>query len=376
MTQPSTDAPFALGHASAGDWRDACEAALAALELRTADANLGFLYVTDRFAGRLADIHRFFAERTGIGSWIGTVGAGVLATGREYFGEPAVAAMAGAFPPDSFRVFRAGADGGDLAGAERAWLEAAEPRFGVVHADSRHPELMELIPRIVADHNSFLVGGLSSSSAAQVHVADGVNAGGLSGALFGAGVPVVAGLSQGCSPIGPVREITACEGNVAIEIDGAPALEALREDMGELLARDLARAVRALHVAFPVAGSDRADYVVRNFVGLDPDAGLLAVAAPLAKGQSILFCRRDGQAARDDLVRMLRDLKGRAGGAPRGALYYSCVARGPNLFGPDSAELATVADELGPVPLVGFFCNGEISHDRLYGYTGVLTLFM
>ena len=30
---------------------------------------------------------------------------------------------------------------------------------------------------------------------------------------------------------------------------------------------------------------------------------------------------------------------------------------------------------IGEVPLVGFFCNGEISHDRLYGYTGVLTLF-
>ena len=31
---------------------------------------------------------------------------------------------------------------------------------------------------------------------------------------------------------------------------------------------------------------------------------------------------------------------------------------------------------LGEVPLVGFFCNGEISHNRLYGYTGVLTLFL
>jgi small ligand-binding sensory domain FIST len=29
----------------------------------------------------------------------------------------------------------------------------------------------------------------------------------------------------------------------------------------------------------------------------------------------------------------------------------------------------------GDIPLVGFFCNGEISHNRLYGYTGVLTLF-
>jgi small ligand-binding sensory domain FIST len=30
---------------------------------------------------------------------------------------------------------------------------------------------------------------------------------------------------------------------------------------------------------------------------------------------------------------------------------------------------------LGEVPLVGFFCNGEISRHRLYGYTGVLTVF-
>jgi len=27
------------------------------------------------------------------------------------------------------------------------------------------------------------------------------------------------------------------------------------------------------------------------------------------------------------------------------------------------------------VPLVGFFANGEIAHHRLYGYTGVLTVF-
>ena len=28
------------------------------------------------------------------------------------------------------------------------------------------------------------------------------------------------------------------------------------------------------------------------------------------------------------------------------------------------------------VPMIGFFGNGEICHDRLYGYTGVLTLFL
>ena len=60
---------------------------------------------------------------------------------------------------------------------------------------------------------------------------------------------------------------------------------------------------------------------------------------------------------------------------PRGALYYSCVARGEHMFGHRGAELELVRRALGDVPLVGFFCNGEISRDRLYGYTGVLTLF-
>ena len=55
---------------------------------------------------------------------------------------------------------------------------------------------------------------------------------------------------------------------------------------------------------------------------------------------------------------------------------YACVARGPNLFGSESEELTLIRDELGEFPLVGFFANGEISHDRLYGYTGVLALFL
>ena len=41
-----------------------------------------------------------------------------------------------------------------------------------------------------------------------------------------------------------------------------------------------------------------------------------------------------------------------------------------------AAMMAILRDHLGDIPLAGFFANGEISHDRLYGYTGVLTLFL
>jgi len=82
------------------------------------------------------------------------------------------------------------------------------------------------------------------------------------------------------------------------------------------------------------------------------------------------------KAAEADLERMLADVSRRAGGRARAGLYFSCIARGTNLFGSESEELKQVRNALGDIPLVGFFANGEISNDRLYGYTGVLALFL
>jgi small ligand-binding sensory domain FIST len=89
----------------------------------------------------------------------------------------------------------------------------------------------------------------------------------------------------------------------------------------------------------------------------------------------LLFVRRDGQAAREDLERMVEGLRRQFPGGFRGGLYVSCLGRGRHQFGDEGAELALVQDVLGDVPLVGFFANGEIFANRLYGYTGVLTLF-
>ena len=59
-----------------------------------------------------------------------------------------------------------------------------------------------------------------------------------------------------------------------------------------------------------------------------------------------------------------------------GALYVSCSGRGGGHFGGPSAELKIIQHTLGDVPLVGFFAGGEIARHHLYGYTGVLTLFL
>jgi small ligand-binding sensory domain FIST len=159
--------------------------------------------------------------------------------------------------------------------------------------------------------------------------------------------------------------------------DERPALDVLKEDMGELLARDLQRAAGVIFAGFPVAGSDTGDYLVRNLVAIDRRRGWIAVAEQVVSGDTLIFCRRDPASALADLKRMLEEVKRRTGGRPpRAGLYFTCVARGPNLFGEEGRELALIRAALGDFPLAGFFGNGEIANDRLYGYTGVLDLFL
>ena len=260
--------------------------------------------------------------------------------------------------------------------ANRAWVDSAQPAFGIVHADPRNPETPNLVADLSNETASFLVGGLSSSRAGYDQVAGKVVEGGLSGVLFSENVAVATGLTQGCSPIGPIRTVTSGQEHVIFELDGRPALDVFKADIGAESDEDLVRKASNMHIALPIAGSDTGDYLVRNLIGIDPDRGWLAIGEQVSASDRLMFCRRDATSAREDLGRMLQDLKARADKVPRGAVYYSCVARGPNLFGENSEELEQIRQVLGDVPLVGFFCNGEISHNRLYAYTGVLALFL
>ncbi len=327
----SEGARFKLGHAAGPDWRAATDACLAAIGAPDGDDNIGFVYFTDHLAGDAAAIRRLLAERTGVSAWLGTTGIGVCATGREYFDEPAVVAMVGRLPPDAFTIVQA--NGGD------DWTRA-KGYFGVVHGDPRHRNLPDLLARIAEASGGFVVGGISASRGALPQIAGDVQDGGLSGVLFSDRVPVVTGLTQGCAPIGPAHEVTAAEGNAVIMLDGRPAFEVFVEEIGEVLARDLNRVAGYIFAALPVTGVDRPDYLVRNIMSVDPQSGVVAIGAPLEVGEKLMFCRRDAETARGDLARMLDDLKRRAGDAePRAALYFSCLGRGPNMFGDDSGEL-------------------------------------
>jgi small ligand-binding sensory domain FIST len=383
LARRAADGGFAAAHAAGEDWREVVEACLGALAPLPEGANLGWVYATDALEGDFERIVEALRAGTGLSQWIGTLGTGISACGVELHDRPALAVLVGALPEDSFRLFRpVSGDFGPFAARHGAWVEAQTPFFGIVHADPRIPNLADVVADLSARTSAFLVGGLTASRGEFPQVVEGPETsgglvhGGVSGALFASGLEVVSGLTQGCSPIAPSRTVTEAEGNVIMAIDDRPAYEVFAEDIGELLARDLRRVAGYIFVAFPVAESDTGDYLVRNLTGVDMERGWLAVGHLVQPGQRVMFCRRDHAAAVEDMKRMLADVKRRSERPPRAGLYYSCVARGPSLFGTESDELKLVREELGEFPLVGFFANGEIAHDRLYGYTGVLALFL
>lgn len=363
---------FCLGHASGGDWRQL--AAQCAAQLGEQPGNLGFFYVTDYFAADCAAIAAELRQLTGVEHWTGCVGIGICATGIEYLDQPALVALAGDFAADSFRIFGAEAER-PSAGLLRCGDGPAS--IAVVHGDAQSADIAKQVQVLAeATDSGFVVGGLASSRRRCSSYANGPVAGALSGVAFSDAVTVATRLTQGCSPLGAARRITGAQNNIVLELDGRPALEVLREDVGISDNEELSQLGGQIFAGLSVTGADIEDYVVRNLIGIDPANRLIAVGDLVQKGQRLRFFRRDHESARSDMQRMLDSIREGLYIKPRGALYFSCLGRGGALLGGESAELKMIEAALGDVPLAGFFGNGEISRNLVYGYTGVLVLFL
>ena len=404
---------FVTGHATHPDWRMALALAAAQIDARlsqqegddTGAMTLGFVYLTDPYAPHARELLAALQQRWPRLSWTGCVGVGVAASGVEYFDEPALVLMLAPIPPGRFEVF---------SGARP--LSRIDAFSALVHADPATPEIDELIAEM-SDRTAsgYLFGGLASSRHGTLHIADEVLQGGLSGVAFTQDVALVSRVTQGCQPVGPTRVITACGNNVVEELDGQPAMELLLKDLGisdlgnhreavPRLRATLAGLTDSRESTLVRGGQFGSDVRVRHVVGLDPGRNAVALADRIEPGMRLTFCGRDAVAARRDLVRICSEIRDElepheaahdfaaagpdatlpqglaplppAGRRIHGAIYVSCAGRGGPHFGGPSAELKIVQHALGDVPLVGFFAGGEIARHHLYGYTGVLTVFV
>ncbi|MFP8779706.1 FIST N-terminal domain-containing protein [Hydrogenophaga sp. RWCD_12] len=419
---------FPHAHATHPQWRMAAALVLAQLRAQmalpgyAATPSLALLYITDHYATHAQEIlDHLSAELPEVTDWSGTVGVGISANNAEYFDEPALAVMLCDLSPDQYRVF-SGVAPLPPGGSDSSGFVA---HTALLHADPGAHDLGELIVEMAERTQSgYVFGGLVGSRSASVQFAasstghlrgqgavGGVFTGGISGVAFGPEVALISRVTQGAQPIDREREITAVDGNLVLTLDGEPALDVLLRELGVSLAQPqqaMERLRRTLvGLTLPQHRLDDApvlrrgqfgpEVMVRHIIGLDPARHGVAIAEHPPLGARLAFCERHAQAARADLIRVCSEIREELepetlgmGGMDTepplepdpaqsrritGAVYVSCSGRGGQHFGAPSAELQIVRRALGDVPLVGFFAGGEIAHQQLYGYTGVLTVF-
>ncbi|WP_374602062.1 FIST N-terminal domain-containing protein [Niveibacterium sp.] len=361
-----SESRFASGFALAADWHLALDTCLERLAL-PAGANLGFCYWSDHFNAEVEAILQALQARTGVTHWVGASALGLIGREGAQLDAPGISLLVAQLPPDSFRVFSGRAP---LPNAREFAAHSA-----IVHADPATPDMPDLVRDMAGKLSGLhLSGGMASGRDGNLLIADAAFTGGLCGVAFDRRLAILGELSQGCRQLGPARVATEVEDNLIGRLDGRRSVAVFRDAVSPLYRDDLRRAARGVQLAL----SDEADprhYTVRHIIGIDPNGGRLAIDDLAEEGQQVFFVRRDADSATHDLDTMLLALRERCPSAPKTALYVSCTGRGGSLFERDDSEVEAIQRVFGNIPLAGFFASGELLGERLYGYTGVLTLF-
>jgi small ligand-binding sensory domain FIST len=334
-------------------------------------------------------------RRTAASVLIGCSGQGIVGPNREIEGKAALSAMNLQLP--GAQLYPKHLEAEDLAALDsaeawRAWTGVAPERVNawIVFVDPFTCDAEEIVSGLtVAYPGTTIAGGLASGLQSRRGTQLFLN-----GALYNSGA-VILGIggaytirtvvAQGAAPIGEPWTITGVERNVLRKIGNRPALDVLRETLGNLDEEMRDRAARNLLVGLAMneyrETFEQGDFLIRNVVGYDSESGALAIGAMPQVGQTIQFQIRDADAADFDLKRQLENTRARVDpDLIAGALLCTCNGRGVGLFGSPDHDARSFTEAFGPVPMAGFFCNGEIGpvggQTYLHGFTASLALFV
>jgi len=348
------------------------------------NASLGFLFLTQEWRPHLEDTLELIRLHGHVPQLVGCSGWGVIGNRREIEQEPGFSLILFSLPSESFAVVQISesqmeeSDGAAYWHAATglspqevtSWVALANPYFGGV--ESWLDEWGTAYP------NTPTLGGLASSTNSEIFlIKDGeVSAAPVLAIALKRGLLVRSLVSQGCRPIGEPSPITKAEENLILEIGNLPAYQALEAAFLSIPAEQRV-AVRnnlflGLAISEYIEDFKQGDFLIRNILGADPQAGALAVGAHPRVGQTVQFQLRDSKSAREDLVQASERVKAGLSG-PVGILLFSCAGRGKGMFGTSDHDAETLANILGDLPMAGFFCNGEIGpvggKAFLHGYT-------
>jgi small ligand-binding sensory domain FIST len=229
-------------------------------------------------------------------------------------------------------------------------------------------------------------GGLASGGRDETGIflvrESGVSKAGALAVSFRGGVQMSGVISQGCRPIGEPYTITSVDRNVVLGIGMRRAYEVLEETFNTL--EDEEKEEAQGNILAGLAMSEyreefrSGDFLIRNILGGDPDAGALAIGAYPRVGQTMQFQVRDRDTADEELTRLCQNVL-KEKGEPIAGMLFTCTGRGNRMFGAPNHDAGVVEETFGRVPLAGFFCNGEIGpvgdKNYIHAYTASLALF-
>jgi len=331
----------------------------------------------------LERVHEALAPEALIGCGAG----GVLGGGRELESGTAIAVWAASLDGGAARPFHAHIDGDEPDGVLYGMPESGAGSGLMLLCDPYSFRAEEVLTSLAQTTPGMpVLGGLASA-----RTIDGA------GALFfgtevrehGAvgvsleGVEMLPCVSQGATPLGRELTITAADGNVIHELAGRPAVTTIESVIGELSLSDRALVAAGLLLGIVIDGGkpeyEQGDFLVRGVLGADPETGSIAIGASVEPGQVVRLHARDARSADEDLRRELRLRSQAIGGAPAGALVFSCNGRGQRMFGATDHDATVVAEELNGAPAAGFFAAGEIGpvggRSFLHGFTATVAVF-
>lgn len=358
-----------------------------AAQLAPYRADLLLAFVTDHFAGGFRALSDGIARRFPGATFAGCTAGGAIGGGSEVEHRPALALVAASLPDVRLTGLHLGPFPAEWPPARSPGPDDDEPNVVLVlpcplsspseqllaWTDERWPQAVKI--------GGLASGGMTGSGPSRntLFLGDTLHREGAVVVTFAGDIAVDTIVAQGCRPIGEPMVITKGLGNVVLELDGAPALTRLEELHATLSADDRALCRHSLFVglvAGPARGEvRRRDVLIRNLMGGDRAAGAIAVAAPIAVGDRIQFHLRDAETSDQDLRELLAEPHAPAAGA----LLFSCVGRGQLLYGHPGHDSRAFQRALGPIPLGGFFCNGEIGpvggRTFMHGYTSAFALF-
>jgi small ligand-binding sensory domain FIST len=388
----SAGARSASAVSTLADTRRAAEEVAARVrdDLGGAPADLAFLFLSPEHVAEAEHAAAAVADVLAPGALAGATGEAVIGTARELEGTPAMSLLATSLPDGRARVHHLSVhDAGDGPAVEMpSDLVPAPGEPMLLLADPYTFPADAFLEGVSARFDGAVaVGGLASGGSGPGRHAlvcgRRVMRHGAVAVVVEGGVEMRVLVSQGCAPVGPEMVITSAEGNVIHELAGRPAYERLTEIIAGLDEHERELVQRGL-LAGLVIDENRADYgsddyLMRAVMGGDPEQGSLVVGEVVRVGQTFRFHARDADSADADLRSALR-AHAADGERPQAALLFACNGRGTNMYPEADHDAGAVADELGPIPLAGMFCSGEIGpvggQTFLHGFTATMALLV